>query len=218
MKAADRVKSITRKVVSTYRNRSRFEYPQDVLDLIIFHKIHFYMDGREALQAYRRLKSNFVDWNEVRISSIREIQEVLGNSPDVLELAIFIKDLLEFLHNERHSVDLEFLAEENISEIRRFLKQIKGMDATTINLILRVRKDYPVLPVTGPMENTFLRVGLVRRADSRDKKGKYLHGLVKEDIALPFHHFFLQHSREICPPDETKIQCTICSKIGRAHV
>lgn len=211
MKLADRVKSITRHVVSSYKKGPGFkDYPREILDLVIFHKIHFYMAENEALQAYRRLKSNFVDWNEVRISSIREIQEILGNSADSLEVAIFIKGLLEFLHQQRHSVDLEFLAEQNISEIRRFLKQIKGMDAATINMILRIRKDYPVIPVNAPMENTLLRIGVVRQTDTRDQKGKYLHGLVNEDAALSFHHFILNHSRAICPPDETQLQCSSC--------
>lgn len=211
MKSAERINSITRYVSSTYKKGSEFKsYPREILDLVIFHKIHFFMMAPVALQSYRRLKSNFVDWNEVRISSVREIQEVLGSSPDTLEIAIFIKNLLEFLHQRRHSMDMEFLAEENITEIRRFLRQVSGMDATTINLVLRLRKDYPVIPISSAMENTFVRLGLVRRKDSRDQKGKYLHGLISDDIAIPFHHFFLQHSREICPPEEDQLKCSTC--------
>lgn len=212
MKTEDQIKSLTSHVVEAYKDGPNYEerYPKDILDLVVFHKIHFYMEESDALACHRKLKSDFVDWNEVRVSSVREIQETLGNSADTLEIAIFIKGLLEFLHRERHLVCMEFLGEENITEIRRFLRRIKGLDATTINMILRVRKDYPILPVNASMESTLLRLGLVRRTHTRDQKAKFLHGIIREDLAIPFHHFILNHSREICPPDEERIQCSAC--------
>ena len=212
MKTADLIKSLTSHVVAAYKDGPNYEesYPQDILDLVIFHKIHFYIEESEALACYRKLKSYFVDWNEVRISSVREIQETLGNSADTPEIAIFIKGLLEFLHRERHAVCMEFLGDENITEIRRFLKRINGLDSTTINMILRVHKDYPILPVTPSMESTLVRLGLVRRTHTRDQKARFLHGVIREELAIPFHHFILNHSREICPPDEERVQCSAC--------
>jgi endonuclease III len=193
------------------------EYPREILDLVIFHKIHLHLDRAEAFQAFRRLKHDFVDWNEVRISSIREIQEVLGPSEDGLEMAVFIKNFLEFVHQEFRRMDLEFLAEQSNAEIRKFFKQVRGLDASTIHLILRLRKDYPVLPVNARMESTLTRVGVVRPRDNREQKGKFLHGLVNADLALPFHHFFLQHSRKICPPDESRLQCAACGIRSSCH-
>ncbi len=212
MDAQKKIEAITslvgasnRQLHSAYRN-----YPREVLDLIVFHKFHFYMSELQALDAFRRLKATFVDWNEVRISSVKEIQEIFAESPDSLELAIFIKDFLEHLQRRRRSLNLEFLVDLSMGDIRRFLREIKGVEASTINLVLRQRKEHPVLPMSGPMEQTLLRLGLVRRTDNRDQKEKYLHNLVEADFALPFHHFLLQHSREVCPPEEEKIQCMSC--------
>ena len=216
MKSADKLKAITSYVASSYRRLGSIfrNYPREILDLVIFHKINFYMPEGEALHAYRRLKTAFVDWNEVRISSVKEIQEVFQGVPDSLELAIFVKDFLEQLHRENQSVDLEFLAEQNLGDIRRYLRTVKGVDPATIDLVLRLRKEHPVLPVSAPMEQTLLRLGVVRPGDNRDQKEKYLHNLVGEDQALSFHHFFLKHSREICPPDLEKVQCSSCAIRG----
>ena len=212
MKAQDKIRAITNFVDSSHRQMSSAyrNYPKEVLELILFHKMHFYMPEEEALHRFRRLKTAFVDWNEVRISSVKEIQEVFEGIPDSLDLAIFIKDFLEQLHRENQSMSLEYLAQKTLGDIRRYLKGIKGVDPATIDLVLRLRKEYPVLPVSASMERTFLRLGVVRPGDNREQKEKYLHNLIAQEKALPFHHFFLEHSREICPPDEEKIQCASC--------
>jgi endonuclease III len=211
VKAQDRIKAITTYVESAKRQNHAFEsYPREILDLIVFHKLHFFLPEGEAAHCFRRLKSTFVDWNEIRISSVMEIQEVFNGSADSLELSIFVKDVLEQLHRENQSLDLEFLANKSMVDIRRFLRSIRGVEPATIDLILRLRKEYPVLPLSPPMESTLLRLGLVRPRDNREQKEKYLHNLVDQDKALPFHHFFLMHSREICPPDEGKILCRSC--------
>ena len=77
-------------------------------------------------------------------------------------------------------------------------------------MVLRLRKEYPMLPVDPRMEPSLIRLGIVRQKDNRDQKGKYLHTLVDEDSAIRFHHFFLSHSRETCPPDESQLQCVSC--------
>jgi endonuclease III len=213
LKALDRIKSITQQIKSNYRKNGAFlkAYPTPILDLILFHKFHFHFEPDEALANFRRLKNTFVDWNEVRISSVREIQEVVGFGPESLEIAIFIKDLLEHLNRRLHHLDLEFLASQTVSEIREFLKGIRGLDPSTVNLILRLRKDYPVLPLTPAMEASLDRIGVLRRGDSRDRKSRLLHELVDPQSALVFHHFFLDHSRRTCPPDETQVQCGRCT-------
>jgi endonuclease III len=210
VKAHDRIKAIASFVQSSYRNPTYRNYPREILDLILFHTMHFYMGEEEAFHRFQRLKDAFVDWNEVRISSVREIQEVFDGIDGSLDLAIFIKDLLEHLHRENQSVNLEFLASKTLSDMRRYLRALKGVDPATINLVLRVRKEYPVLPVSDSMEATLVRLGVVRAGDRRDLQEKLLHNLVDQDQALPFHHFFLMHSREICPPDEEKILCPSC--------
>lgn len=220
MKVQDRLKFIARHIKNSHKEFRSYEnggYPRNILDLIIFHEIHFHMDEASAVQSFRRLKANFVDWNEVRISPIPEIQDALGQGSHSLAVAVFIKDLLDFLHHAKQSVDLEFLAEETITDIRRFLRQIKGIHPSTINMVLRVRKEYPTVPVDPRMEPSLLRLGIVRDKHNTDQMGKYLYNLVDGSTALGLHHFFLKHSRDVCPPDEDDIKCPRCGIRNSCH-
>jgi endonuclease III len=185
-------------------------YPTQVVDLIIFHKLHLELPSASALKTFQNLKAAFVDWNEVRVSTFREIQDVFVGGQNTLALAIFIKELLEFVHRERQQMSLEFLMEENLGDIRRYLKQVRGLDTSTVNLILRVRKEHPVLPLNRSMEAVLHRLGLLRNAETRDKKERTLHELVEPGKAIAVHHFLLNHSQEYCPPEEEKVNCSHC--------
>ena len=186
------------------------DYPRDIADLIVFHKLHSSLPAEMALKGYLALKDVFVDWNEVRISSVREIQEALKFCPGSLELAVFLKDTFELLHRERQDVSLEFLSEQNLGEIRQFLKRLRGLDASTIEVLLKVRKDYPVFPISPAIEAVLVRLGIARKADGRAKSERLLHEAVDPARALLLHHFLLDHSLTTCPPNEELVDCPHC--------
>ena len=169
------------------------------------------MQRQNALRSFRQLKGKFVDWNEVRVSSVREIQQEIAATPESLQLAVFIKEFLEFVHQERQDISLEFLAERNLCEIRRYLRNVKGLDSSTVGLILRLRKDYPVFPLNRATETVVERLGIVRKTYSRDRKQRVLHELVHPEKALALHHFLLNHSHEYCPPEESTVDCRRCA-------
>lgn len=197
MNTAEKIHAMAQKAALFGRRwaPAREGYPTEILDLIIFHKLHLSMDADDALRSYRQLKEKFVDWNEVRISTVREIQEEIASS-STLELAVFVKDLLEFVHRERQYVSLEFLAEKNLGEIRKYLKQVKGIDSSTVDLILRVRKQHPVFPLTQTLETLLAKIGIFRRGETRDRKEKLLHEMVEPEKALVLHHYLLNLVRK----------------------
>ncbi|MEM7235944.1 MAG: hypothetical protein AAF517_27500, partial [Planctomycetota bacterium] len=163
------------------------EYPTDVIDVVIYHRIHLHMKPSHALKSYGQLREEFVDWNEVRISPIREIQEQVSRGENSLELSVFIKDFLEFVHADRHQVNLEPLVEENITDIRRYLKRIRNLEPAAIDVVLLLRKTHPVVPLTeGAIEELVAR-GIVKEDDSRDRKMKSLFEELGGDAALTFH-------------------------------
>ncbi len=169
-------------------------YPETVLDLVIFHRMHFHMSPKKAKKCYNHLKSRFVDWNEVRVSVVRDIQVVLRGSYDSLELTVFIKDFLDLIHKERRELSLESLRENNLREIRDFLKRIKGMKPATIEIAQMRLKDHPILPLSLEMEKLLVKLRLAKKTETRDRKGKRFYSLIEPDKILPLHHYLLYHA------------------------
>jgi len=174
-------------------------YPSNVLDIVLFHKLHLSMSWKDALKSYKQLGEEFVDWNEVRVSSVREIQDQLRGADRSLELAVFIKDFLEIVQKERHSLCLEFLEESTLTEVRRFFRPVKGVDSASAELVLLRRKGHPVVPLTPDMEAVAEHLGLVSKTGTRDQRQKQLHDELNGQQVLELHHFLLDLSRQLCP-------------------
>ena len=182
--------------------RSLEAYPENVIDVVIYHRIYFHMKPSVALKSYRQLQQEFVDWNEVRISPIREIQEHLSKGADSLELSVYIKDFLEFVHSDQHRVDLEHLVDDNLSDVRRYLKQARAIEPSTIDLVLMLRKSPPRPSASAsPRDDgggSGPRQGGRQRGTARRKS---LFEITTPDGALAFHHLALDVLREYGPDD-----------------
>jgi endonuclease III len=173
-------------------------YPKDVLTIVLFHRIHLSMPWEKALKAYQALQHEFVDWNEIRVSSLRELQEHLRGADNQLELAVFIKDFLEHVQRERHNLCLESLVEENLTDVRRFFRSVRGIEAATVDLVLNLRKGHPVFPLTQAMETVLVKLGICQKTATRDQRQKRLFTLVEPpEAALTLHHFLVDLGREL---------------------
>ena len=191
MKANARLKTILQEAEAFWNFPQTEAYPEDMVDLVIFHKLHFYMPPPKAWKCYQLLKSEFVDWNEVRISVVREIQEHLATARNSLEISVFVKDFLEFIHKECRRMSLEHLLEENLSDIRKFLKAVRAIEPATIDLVLQRRRNHPVFPLSQAMEDLLTQAGIVSDEDSRDRKSKRFFEMVGADNITACHHYML---------------------------
>ena len=169
-------------------------YPDTIIDLVIFHRLHLHMAPKLARKCYNHLKSEFVDWNEVRVSVIRDIQIGLQASYDSLALTVFIKDFLEFVHKELREISLECMVEDNLGEFRDFLKRIRGMQPATIDMALLRFKDHPILPLSLEMEKMLVKLNLAKSSETRDRKGKRFYEMLGPQKVLQIHHYLLYYT------------------------
>ena len=200
MTAAEKVLALTGHALKVCKRATYTQetYPKDVLTIVLFHRIHLSMQWEKALKAYQALQQEFVDWNEIRVSSLREIQEHLRGADNQLELAVFIKGFLEHVQRERHNLCLESLVEENLTDVRRFFRAVRGIDAATVDLVLNLRKEHPVFPLTQAMETILVKLGVCQKTATRDQRQKRLFTLVEPpEAALTLHHFLVDVSREL---------------------
>ena len=95
----------------------------DVLDTLILGALTSKMRLKEVLKSWDLLRTQFVDWNEIRISSASEVAENFPKAENPLELANQIKEMLTTLFLIRHQVSLEFIRENTVPETREFFKR-----------------------------------------------------------------------------------------------
>lgn len=192
------------------RAQTGTEIPARVVDLILYHLLHLHMPGVAAEQSYSRLKRNFVDWNELRVSSDLEIRRTVSVAADAGSLVQRIKTLLNRIQSERSQLSLEFLGDLNKGDARRYLRSLGMLSPATIDLVLRQKKSDDVVPVDEHSERVLARTGLVPPRASRTDIQKLLRRLVPEDRVLRFHRAVLDIAQRLCVRDEEAVKCSEC--------
>ena len=100
------------------RNAARLS----VLKAVVYGICHEDTTREQANQALSRFKDEFFDWNEVRVSSVDEIQETLAGIPDPEERAQRIRRFLRQLFNRTYGFTLDALAKKPLKEALKVLQ------------------------------------------------------------------------------------------------
>ncbi|MCS7020843.1 MAG: hypothetical protein NZ703_02355 [Gemmataceae bacterium] len=79
----------------------------------------------EATAAYERLVKSFFDWNEIRVSTVTEVAEVLQPLPQAGVRARRIIGLLQKVFEERYSFSLDDLQKKGLKQAAKQLSRYK---------------------------------------------------------------------------------------------
>src|SRR5207245_580057 len=75
----------------------------------------------QADRAYRALQERFYDWNEIRVSSAREIEEIIDDLPEAEARAQRLVSLLQEVFETTFSFDLELLHKKGLKQAAKQL-------------------------------------------------------------------------------------------------
>jgi endonuclease-3 len=124
----------------------------------------------QADQAYRNLRRHFFDWNEVRVSSVREIEEVLGNVPDAEIRAGRLVRFLQEVFETTFSFDLELLHKKGLKQAAKQLSRFQAASDFVVAWVMQKSLGGHAIPLDEPMLRTLRRLGLVEE-DESDPEG-----------------------------------------------
>lgn len=100
-----------------------------VLEAVVFGICHEDASRDLANQALSRFKDNFFDWNEVRVSSLEEIQEALVGLAKGDERAYRIRRFLRQLFEKTYGFTLEALAKKPLKESVKVLQEYDALNS-----------------------------------------------------------------------------------------
>lgn len=164
-----------------------------------------------AVDAIKRLTSEFADWNEIRISYRREVSAVLKGVgyEDAGERVETILQFLGRLYKDKNGVDLAFIASmepEAVYSYFRAFPQIK--DPVAAALTATLREDGVILDIP-EIIRTAQRIGLGGSQASPAKVRKVLEDTAKGDDRVRLHYYFVLHATD-GPCRARSPQCAEC--------
>lgn len=120
-----------------------------------------------AEEAFAALVHNFFDWNEVRVSTVRELSEVMACLPEPPAAANRIKRVLQSVFESLYSFDLDDLHKQNLGPAVEHLKKLDGTTNFSVAYVTQTALGGHAIPVDAGALRALWVVNLVSEEDVR---------------------------------------------------
>ena len=124
--------------------------------------------AEEADEALAKLQENYFDWNEVRVTTDRELATTVKSLTDPLKAATRVKKMLYGIFETYYQFDLEFLKKENLGKAVQSFDKMVGVTPFAISYISQHGLGGHSIPTDKALLNLMVVLGII----SEDEAGK----------------------------------------------
>jgi endonuclease III len=159
----------------------------------------------QADRAFRYLCEHFFDWNEVRVSSIRELEEAFDGMPDSEARAQRLIALLQEVFEATFSFDLDSLLKKGLKQAAKQLSRYQAADDYVGAWVVQRSLGGHAIPIDAPTLRCARRLGLVE-TDSEVEARASLEHLVPKAKGAQFTDSISRLAEESCWEDSPNCQ------------
>ena len=172
-------KEYSPKIKSLYRSLKReYSKPEKViydepLEALIYGIISENMSESAAQSAIKSIASNFVNFNDLRVSLEEEIVEMLGqDTPEIRNTVFVLKKVLGNLFRKYNKVSLAELKKIGKRQAKKILEQMEGVSNFAVNYCMLTSLGGHAIPLTARMTEYLRSNGLIHpEADEQEIEG-----------------------------------------------
>lgn len=167
----------------------------------------------QADQAYSNLRERFFDWNEVRVSSQRELEEAFDGLSDPHVRAERIVSFLQEVFETTFSFDLEGLHKKGLKQAAKQLTRYQAANDYTCAWVTQRSLGGHAIPIDAPTLRTTRRMGLLE-SDLEDLEAarSSLEHLIAKSRGPQVTDLLSDLADEHCWGEEP--QCSACPMAG----
>ena len=119
-----------------------------------------------ADEAMARLEEGYFDWNEVRVTTTRELAESLKGLADPMAAATSLKKTLHGVFETYYKFDLEFLKKENLRKTIQQFEKFRGIKPFVVSYAAQVGLSGHSIPIDDATMLLMYVVGIVSEAEA----------------------------------------------------
>jgi endonuclease III len=119
-----------------------------------------------AEKVFQTLSADYFDWNEVRVSTVRELSEVMKPLNDPADAATRLKRVLQSVFETHYSFDLEPLKKQNIGVAVKTLEKYNGSTPFIVAYVTQQSLGGHSIPVNQGLLESMRIVGVVTDAEA----------------------------------------------------
>ena len=164
------------------------KYDRPVLETILHAICLENTTNSQADEVFDSLLEGFHDLNEIRVSTISELESVFSSVGDAEWRAYRVRSVLQYVFDKEFCFDLDSLRKKTLEQAQKQLTRTKALTPFVINHTLQVVLGSHVLPVDEKVLNASKWLGLLSVEESIETASDNLKSSVrKADVPLFSH-------------------------------
>lgn len=132
-----------------------------VLEQLLYAVLREGATREQADLAYRTLQERFFDWNEIRVSSPRELEEALDHLADADQRAQRLISLLQEVFETTFSFDLELMHKKGLKQAAKHLARYQAANDYAVAWVVQQSLGGHAIPLDPPTLRVLRRLGLI---------------------------------------------------------
>jgi len=177
------------------------------LDAIIGTILSQNTNDKNSYQAYRNLKENFKNWDELSILKPPQIEKYIKVAGLGKQKSKAIYEILQSLKKKHKTVSLNHIRNSSDEVILEELTSYKGVGVKTASCVLLFSLERNICPVDTHVHRTLNRIGIVN-TNTPEKTFYEILNNIPDSSAHSFHTNLIRLGREICKPANPN--CSVC--------
>ena len=181
-----------------------------VLDEVVYALLREGATTTQAEAAYNRLVRGFYDWNEMRVSTVQELADALGDLPNAGPKARRLVGLLQEVFEERYSFDLNDIAKKGLKQGGKQLARYKaGVNDFIVAWVTQRAFGGHAIPLDEPTIRVLRRLGVIEgEIEDLEAARASLEHYVPKAKGPEFTELYIEHALAMCT--ETAPDCPHC--------
>ena len=119
-----------------------------------------------ADEAFAKIQELYFDWNEIRVTSIKELSEVMKRLSDPVAAATRLTQCLQSVFESKYSFEIEELKKKNLGKAIDILKSIRGTTGFSVRYVAQHGLEGHSIPVNTGLYGALEVIGVITASEA----------------------------------------------------
>jgi len=139
-----------------------------------------------ADEAFAKLQQIYFDWNEVRVTTVSELAEVMSSLKDPREAATRLRQCLQSIFETHYSFDIDFLKKQNQGKTVKELDKMNGMTGFVLEYTTQTGLGGHSIPTNKGVLNLLVTLDVINQSQADQHKVPGLARAISKNKGVEF--------------------------------
>ena len=144
-----------------------------------------------ADDVYNALTHNYFDWNEVRVSSSRELAETMKNLPEPAQTGLRLKRILHYIFDQKYAFEIDEIKKMSVKTFNEYVTKMENVTPFNSAYVMMTVMGRHSIPVSSGELEVLDILGLIDDKDREKNSVSWLERVIEKKKANEF--FSLLH-------------------------